>query len=236
MLPYVLIIVSVLAYAIFPLVIVSIPTGQIPAPVFLLTLSVIGAIVLVLSSGFLFLQSGATTGIRRAVRLALRRESLGLGFINAVRDNMGYAFLYLAIQSGLVLTGAVLYKLWTTVFLLASWWLREDKHGAFGARLGGPTTLVFFFVGMIGLLIVGYAGAQSHGTQSGPAGGGALQSSDWLGLSLAILAPVAMGISFVFGTENGQRIAARLEDETDIDESCARVIGGDVHQCFCGSS
>ncbi|GEM_PF-5707776 len=224
MLAYALIIVSVLAFAVFPLVIASLPPGQIPTPVFLLTLSIIGAIALILSSLVLLLRmqrAGAGLKLRSAFHLSLRGDALRLGMVNAVLNNMGYGFLYLAIQSGLVLTGAVLYELWSSVFLLASWLLRKEKQGAFVARQGGPTTLIFFVVGIIGLLILAYAGALPNHSNSG-----AVQARDWFGLTLAVLSPIAMGLSFVFGTENGQRIARRLQREADLGEQEARIVGG----------
>jgi drug/metabolite transporter (DMT)-like permease len=224
MLPYSLILISVFSYALFPLVIASLPSNQVPTPVFLLTLSVVSAVVLVLSSIFLLGrmgQGGRALGWGHLFRLATTRRALQLGFANAVLNNLGYGFLFLAIQSGLVLTGAVLYELWSTVFLIASWKLRQNKQGAFVARQGRPTTVAFFIIGAIGLLILAYSGAVSESA-------GVHETINWLGLAFALMSPIAMGLSFVLGTENGQRIARHLQDQAAIEEQPARITGGAV--------
>lgn len=224
MLPYILILISVFSYALFPLVIAMLPPAQVPTPVFLLTISVVSALVLVASSLFLFGRlgrGGATMNWTRLLRLATTSQALKLGFANAVLNNLGYGFLFLAIQSGLVLTGAVLYELWSTVFLVASWKLRKDRQGAFVARQGRPTTVVFFVIGAIGLLILAYSGAVSEGARTEMG-----DIVNWPGLVMAVLSPIAMGLSFVLGTENGQRIARRLQTDANINEQAARIAGG----------
>lgn len=183
-------------------------------PIFLFVVHGSGAIAVLLT--FTVLMFAPAGRVRHRLRRSeglfpVPRRSYLLAVGNATFNNTSYALLFFAIQGGAILQAAVVFELWSTVFLLLSLRFRSGRDGEFRLHHGLPTTVVFFVLGAIGVVVVAVVGFQG--------GGGGVTIPSNFALACAFLAPIAMAISFFIGTANSRLISEYLSPNQEPDQS-----------------
>lgn len=207
---YLIIIFAVLFFGLYPSALLRFATGQIDVLSYLMVFSVVAA-----ASQFLLLAvtpkfSSIEPGLHSRV---INRSTVGLGIGNAIFNTLAYGSFYLALSLGDAVSATVLLELWASVFLIFTMVFRRESDGGFEHHHGLPTTIGFFTLGILGVVMVASAEVNSL---LGEAGEPLTSSQNALALVAGVAAPILMATSFMIGTRNARTVSGQLCDEVKI--------------------
>lgn len=214
--PYFLIIFAVLVYGLYPSALKQFVTSKIDILSYLLAFQFIAALSQIF---FAFVYSRARLAPLRAkegrslVVILTTRQTTQNALINAIFNSLAFGCFFFALAYGDASIATVFFELWASVFLVLTMVFRRGQLGQYQHWQGKGTSGVFFLLGAIGVLMIVWSQQMSAVEPSQVflpdfirTGGNVYV----LSLIAAILAPIFMATSFMFGTRNARVMAAEI--------------------------
>lgn len=230
---YILIFLAVLIYALYPSALLQFVSEYIDILTYLIIFQVVAAtfrIFMALYYNTRVFPKLTGLDLRLIDPRIVNRETLKIGVVNAVFDNLAFGSFFFALYFGSAIQASVFYELWASVFLLLTMYLRRNQPGQYEHLHGKLNTALFFTVGIIGIVLVVSSSAHNETAISSSV-------SDQYGILVtiaAIASPILMAVSFFIGTKNARLISSILrttyykenvEDDLSVDKSIDTVAG-----------
>ncbi len=215
---------SVLLYALYPVAIVEADAEGYAALDQLIGIYVFASIALVAALG---LYGGFGVALFQMRKLVTSPRLMGLAVLDSATNAVAFYLLVRGLEGASKLQAAILYETWPVAFLIFTLTLRAGRPGGFRVTGHWGWSLLFFAVGLVGLLLVASSDLTALGALASPDALGEVPPGVWFGLGSALF----MALSTLFATD----ISRALKDAALARSADAGELGASVRASIASS-